>query len=566
MAQRFGRYWLQEKIGHGGMAEVFRATIGPDAQTYAFDLALKRLHPELIQERAMVDMFLTEADIAKFLRHPNVVQVFEAGLIDNQPYIAMEFVRGTDLASLVDTLRKRRLRCPADLALYVALQVLRALDYVHRAVTPTGELMELVHRDVTPSNIYITFDGKVKLGDFGIARVRFLEERDDLTLKGKVAYMPPEVLVGAPINANVDLWGLAVTLWELLATRRLYEGLSDEEIRRGVAPKQIMPVHEINPEVPLELSHILHRALSARPRRRPQDAVAFYRELKLHLRATGLQVDSERLGRFLVGLIGYSGDIEQEYRGPQTGVFERPAYAIPMGMSPTQRFEIVMRRKRIIWPAVTIGAALLVGSGIWAWQTMHAHNTNQTAIDLRPVIINDLSKQSISSNPQVPHKSLDNEKNTAPEDYLKKPNDADERVRPIALDVSNWNRPKATHKPRRFNALIQRASQQARQKKYIMAERYFQQALTLRPNNVDAILARADTLIELRHYNDAEKAVRKALTIDPRNARAYLLLGDVLWMQGRDQSAREAYRHCIDVEPNGKSAKVARKVLDKIKG
>lgn len=558
MAQRFGRYWLQEKIGHGGMAEVFRATIGPDPQTFAFELALKRLHPELQRDRVMVDMFLTEADVAKFLRHPNVVQVYEAGMIDGQPYIAMEYVRGTDLASLVDTLRRRRLRCPPELALYAAMQVLRALDYVHRAVTPAGELMDLVHRDVTPSNIYITFDGKVKLGDFGIARVRFLEENDDLTLKGKVAYMPPEVLAGAPVGQSVDLWGLAVTLWEVLATRRLYEGLADEDIRRGVAPKQIESVHDFNPEVSVELSTILHRALSARPRRRPQDAVAFYRELKMYLRTTGLQVDSERLGRFLVGLIGNNPDADRVLQGPGTGVFERPSFAIPLGMSPTQRFEIVMRRQRLFWPALALGTILAVGAGVWAWRATRASSPVSTRAPLRPVVRPEEPKRAVvDTAAPVPTPP------SAGDAVTPVPTGVD-RQRPAALDISAWEKPDPVRGPHRFETLQQRATVQARHQKYAAAEASFREALTLRPNSVPVLLGRADMLIELRRYGEAEQATRVALTIEPRSSRAYLLLGDALWLQGHDQSAREAYRHCIDVDPTGKSAEVARRILAKL--
>ena len=114
MAQSFGRYWLHEKIGHGGMAEIFRATIGPDPQTYAFELAVKRLHSELEKDPKQVATFLTEADVAKFLRHPNLVQVYEAGITEGHVYIAMEYIWGFDLARLIDTLRRRRIVLPPE--------------------------------------------------------------------------------------------------------------------------------------------------------------------------------------------------------------------------------------------------------------------------------------------------------------------------------------------------------------------------------------------------------------------------------------------------------------------
>src|SRR5690349_19522072 len=144
MANRFGRYWLHEKIGHGGMAEIFRATIGPDPATFAFELAIKRLPAHLEKDQAQVRMFLTAADDAQVLKHPNSVHVYEAGVHEGHVFIAMEYIWGSDLAKLIEQLRRRRLRLPPEMAVFIVLQVLRALDYVHQAKSARGEPMEIV--------------------------------------------------------------------------------------------------------------------------------------------------------------------------------------------------------------------------------------------------------------------------------------------------------------------------------------------------------------------------------------------------------------------------------------
>ncbi len=537
MAQRFGRYWLQEKIGHGGMAEVFRATIGPDEKTYAFELAIKRLHQELQQDKAMVDMFLTEADIAKFLRHPNIVQVYEAGVIGPEPYIAMEYIWGTDLATLTETVRRRRLRFPADLAIFTGLQILRALDYVHRATTPAGEAMDLVHRDVTPSNIYVTFDGQVKLGDFGVARVSFLEERDDATIKGKAAYIPPEVLMGEPVDQRVDLWSLAVTMWEMMTARRMHEDATEESILSGAASRRIDPVSELNPDVPAMLAAIIQRALSFKPRRRQRDALTFYRELKFYLQDAGLQVTGVGLGRFVAGVMGRE-IAPQRSRDASTGVFERPSYQVPVGMSPTQRYQMADRRRRRAWP-ILVSLLLVLGGLAW-W--LFARPPPRLA----PRVVASAPARREAPSLAAP----------APE----------ERDRPEALDFSAWEgvAELSAKGPARFEVLQTRGRAFMRQKKYAAAEESFKAALALRPRSITSMLGRANALIEMRSYAEAERSVRAAINVDPQNAYAYLLLGDILWMKGRDKEAREAYVRCIELDGRGKIAEIARRVLDKL--
>ncbi|MBC7794731.1 MAG: serine/threonine protein kinase [Clostridia bacterium] len=363
MAQKFGRFWLHEKIGQGGMAEIFRATIGPDPQTYAFDVALKRLHVALTRDTQQVDMFMTEADVAKFLRHPSLVRVYESGITDDQAYIAMEYVWGLDLAQLLARLRARRLRFPTDLAVYVSLQVLRGLDYVHRARSPGGEPMDMVHRDVTPSNIYVTFDGKVKLGDFGVARVKFLEAHEEQRmLKGKITYMPPEVLAGQPIDQRLDLWSLAVSLYEMVTDRRVYEGVSEQDLAFGVTPPKVPLAHKVRPDVDARLGAVLARALHRNPRKRPQDAVELYRDLKDYLERSSISVEADALGRFARAATGMSPTQQAPRTTPTTKSFQVPGYE-PSGPSLTRRIQLAARRKVLLPIALALLVVLAAAAG-----------------------------------------------------------------------------------------------------------------------------------------------------------------------------------------------------------
>ncbi len=360
MPQRFGRFWLHEKIGHGGMAEIFRASVGPDPDTFSVEVAVKRLHAKLCADKSQVDMFLTEADVTKFFDHPNLLHVYEAGFIEEVPYIAMDYVWGIDLSRLMDLLRRRRGRFPADLAVYTAMQMLRGVDYIHRAKSPGGEAMEMVHRDITPSNLFITFAGEVKIGDFGIARVKFIESTEDPTeVQGKPAYLPPEVLDGATVSQRDDLWGVAVCLYEMLTGQPIYGDVDPEDIRLGNVRPKVQPIHRVNPDIDENLSALLARALSPKPKKRISTAAGFYRELKRYLTAIGIQVGNEALAGFVRGATGITMPVSSTAE-PASTAFEVAGYTSPVGPSLTQRFE-VRRRRRLRLP-IGIGLAALAAA------------------------------------------------------------------------------------------------------------------------------------------------------------------------------------------------------------
>ncbi len=264
----FGKYRLVDPIASGGMAEVWRAE-APGAAGFVKEVALKLIRGDHDARSDFVEMFIREARLASRLAHGNIVQVFDFDQVDGRYYIAMELVRGKTLRAVVDRCRALGLRFGLARAVHVATEVARALAYAHRA-----EHGGVVHRDVSPHNVLLSFEGEVKLADFGIARVLGASEvTAPGTVKGKLAYMAPEQARGGVVDARADVFSLGVILWELCTGRRLFARDSDAEMLAAVvAPDPIAPPSSWNESVPPELDAIVVGALSRDPAGRTASA------------------------------------------------------------------------------------------------------------------------------------------------------------------------------------------------------------------------------------------------------------------------------------------------------
>ena len=261
----FGRYRLLEQIGSGGMAEVWRAeALGPEG--FVKEVALKLIRGDHEARADWVRMFVREARLASRLTHANVVQVFDFGEVEGRHYIAMELVRGRTLREVLHRCREKGLRLGVARAVHVCAEVARGLAYAHR-YEDGGRPLGLVHRDVSPQNVLLSFEGEVKLTDFGIARaLGAAEATSPGTVKGKAAYMPPEQARGEAVDGRADVFALGVILWELCAGRRLFARDSDAATLSALlsaAPPSAPSAW--NEEVPPELDALALAALERDP-------------------------------------------------------------------------------------------------------------------------------------------------------------------------------------------------------------------------------------------------------------------------------------------------------------
>ncbi len=277
----YGPFLVHERLGTGGMAEVHRAT-RVFADGSRIEVGLKRLHPHLVDNPLVVKEFVEEARIASLMHHENICRFYEAGRFDHSYFIAMEYIEGQDLASLLKEWRSHRRSTPLGVVLSLLCQLCDALEYAHgRADEDTGAPLGFVHRDVSPSNILVSADGRVKVIDLGIAIARTREVRTGRgVIKGKFGYIAPEMLAGARADHRADIFAVGVVAWELLTAQRLFAGASDletlEKIRRG----PIAPPSSRRTDCPPRLDAIVMRALARRPHNRWPSASALRTALR----------------------------------------------------------------------------------------------------------------------------------------------------------------------------------------------------------------------------------------------------------------------------------------------
>lgn len=295
-----GRYRVIAELARGGMAAVFLALgdlgRGPEV------VAIKQIHAHLAHDPDFVAMLMDEARIVSMLKHPNVVEVVDYQLGDSgaDNFIVMEYVAGEALSLVMRSASQRGFQVGYSVAASVAANVAAALHAAHKLRNPAGELLDIVHRDVTPQNILVGWDGAVKLTDFGVAKaVGRLQRTQPGEIKGKLAYMAPEHAFGRPVDRRSDVYSLGVVLYELALNRRLFGGKTDAETIRNVMQGVVTPPRSIDPHFPPSLEEIILAMLAADPAQRFQTAGALERALRGFVRSMGEGHKEERRGELV---------------------------------------------------------------------------------------------------------------------------------------------------------------------------------------------------------------------------------------------------------------------------
>ena len=329
----FGKYYLLERINVGGMAEVFRAKAF-GVEGFERLVAVKRILPNIAEDKEFIRMFIEEAKLAVQLNHANIAQIFDLGVVDGSYYIALEHIHGRDLRGMFDRCRQLGEPMPVAQACFTVMKVCEGLDYAHNKRDQAGRELHLVHRDVSPQNILVSFEGEVKLIDFGIAKAAGKGSKTQAgILKGKFGYMSPEQVRGIPIDRRSDVFSCGIVLYELLTGERLFVGESDFSTLEKVRNVEILPPSTYNRRIPDELERIVLKALAKDPEERYQNAIDLHDELQAFVYTAGEFYSRKDLAGWMKKTFGR--EIEEEtaklesYRQlkPPTPVEPSPAVA-----------------------------------------------------------------------------------------------------------------------------------------------------------------------------------------------------------------------------------------------
>ncbi len=300
----FGKYFLVRKLAEGGMAEIFLAKqVG--AEGFERNVVIKRMLQHLTHVTEFVTMFLDEAKLAVRLAHPNVVQIYELALADGCYYICMEYLAGEDFSAMLRTAARRREYVPLNVVARVVADAAAGLHFAHEFRGEEGEPLQIVHRDVSPSNIFVTYQGQVKMLDFGIAKAEVrIANTTAGVVKGKYMYMSPEQAGGASVDCRADVFSLGVSLYEACTNTRPFARENDLAVLNSVLKCDFIPPRRVRPDLPLELEAIILKAMAAKVEERYQSAAEVAADLETFIASTSSATGGGQVGAYIQSLVG----------------------------------------------------------------------------------------------------------------------------------------------------------------------------------------------------------------------------------------------------------------------
>lgn len=307
---RFGKYTLLNRIAVGGMAEVFLAR-QEGLEGFEKTICIKRIRPHLSSQPNFVRMFLNEAKLAAQLNHPNVVQIYDLGRVNDSYFIAMEYISGRDMSRIIPKAEKVGISFPMVYALRIASNVCEGLYYAHTKADAYGNPLNVVHRDITPENILVSFNGTVKIVDFGIAKANTqLEQTRAGEIKGKLSYMSPEQCMGHPLDARSDIFSFGSVIYEWVTGYKLFTGENEMAILKSIIDGKIYPPSYFKEDVPEAVERILMKSLDKDKTKRYQSAWEMQFDIDTYLASSEFTPSNIHLSNFLKQIFG--DEIERE--------------------------------------------------------------------------------------------------------------------------------------------------------------------------------------------------------------------------------------------------------------
>ncbi len=365
---RLGRYLVGPRVGSGGTASVYLARLADDPEQL---VALKIVHEHLSEEKEFIHQFLDEANLLLRLSHPNIVSVYELAREEQMLFLAIEYLDGEPLSKLFSSLRRQNLHLDPDLLAWIGARVAEGLGYAHKMTDEEGNSLGLVHRDISPQNVFITVDGRVKLIDFGIARAAGRIAQTTIgKIKGKFSYMAPEQVLSSEFDHRVDLFALGATLYEGAVGSRLFGGADETDTLHKLLFEEVPDPRTRVPDFPDELARILKHALEGKPEERYSDGGEMARDLDAFLASRGVSNAPERLAELMQSLFA----AEREKRATAILELKQTTETLrPSGIAVKQA------PRRWPWLAAAFAAALVVGLALLVRPTSSPTITSASA-------------------------------------------------------------------------------------------------------------------------------------------------------------------------------------------
>jgi TonB family protein len=377
--REFGQYTLLERVAVGGMAELWKARM-KGVEGFQKTVAIKKILPHLTDSADFVTMFIDEAKLAAQLQHNNIIHIYDLGKIGDDFYIAMEYVEGKDLRSILNAGRAQHAPLPMGLALFIAARLASALDYAHRKRDFDNRELGLVHRDVSPQNVLISYEGDIKLCDFGIVKAVSKASKTQMgALKGKLQYMSPEQAWGKPVDGRSDLYSLGTLLFETLTGQRLFAGDTEISVLEAVRESRVQRPRALDPALPEEVDALVAKALARDPDERFQSAGQMQKEIEKVLYSLHPTPSQADLAAYMHRLftVEARGGAAAAGVAPAATDEERAALAAHPGAAPAREVAAVApaagagveeaREKGRGLLVAAIAAALVVAVGLYFW-------------------------------------------------------------------------------------------------------------------------------------------------------------------------------------------------------
>lgn len=309
---RFGKYLLLEKLATGGMAQLYRAKI-IGVEGFEKFIAIKQILPHLAHEDELITSFIDEAKLAALLNHQNVVQIYDFGSMENSYFITMEFLHGKDLRAVNAKAREKAAPVSLENALYMISKVCAGLDYAHNLKDFQGKSLNIIHRDISPQNVFLTYQGDVKIVDFGIAKAASQSTITQVgMIKGKVAYMSPEQAAGKVIDHRSDIFASGILLYELVAGGRMFKGDDTLQILSKVREAEFTPLGTLKGGLPDKLYDIVAKALAKEPEDRYQSCADMQADIEECIFRLNLRPSGRSLAEYLKLLFAEEIEVEEK--------------------------------------------------------------------------------------------------------------------------------------------------------------------------------------------------------------------------------------------------------------